>query len=163
VGGTDATLALAYQNLGSFDLFGGEIAATYLLGDAWEIDGTFSLVSKDQFTAARGDESEEVPLNAPKYKGTAAVRFNYDNVGLNGGVRFRAQSGFPGNSGVYIGDVENYNVFDIALGWKIPGFRELWLQLDVQNLFDTQYQPFVGTPELGRFAILRARYDWSPF
>jgi iron complex outermembrane receptor protein len=163
VGGTDATLALAYQNLGSFDLFGGEIAATYLLGDAWEIDGTFSMVSKDRFTAARGDETEEVPLNAPKYKGTAAVRFNYDNVGLNGGVRFRSQIGFPGNSGVYIGDVKGYEVFDISLGWRIPGFRELWLQLDVQNVFDTQYQPFIGTPELGRFAILRARYDWSPF
>ena len=35
----------------------------------------------------------------------------------------------------------------------------LWLQLDVQNLFDTGYSTFPGAPMLGRLTMLRLRYD----
>ena len=163
VGGKQSTVALAYRNLGDFDLFGGEIGATFLVSDDWELEGSFSLINKDVFTAQQGVDSEEVPLNAPRVKGTALVRYRNDRIGLNGQARFRAQNGFPANSGVYIGDVEGYGVFGLNLGYKLPFFQQLWVQADVSNVFNTRYVTFVGTPEIGRLIMLRLRYDFTPF
>jgi hypothetical protein len=33
------------------------------------------------------------------------------------------------------------------------------LQLTVSNLFDEEYQSFIGTPAIRRMGILRLRYD----
>lgn len=162
VGGTDATLAFVYENLGSLDVFGAEASATFLLSDEWELATTLSVVDKDKFeTKARG-VSEQVPLNAPTVKGTAALSYRSEG-GFNGQVRFRAQNGFDANSAVYIGRVDPFAVLDLGLGYKLPGVEGVWLQVDVRNVFDNQYQTFVGSPILGRFGMARIRYDFSPF
>jgi iron complex outermembrane receptor protein len=161
-GGTGSTLAVTYQNLGSFNLFGGEIAATFVLSDEFELEGSLSLINKDKFAADRpGRGEEEIPLNAPKTRGSATLRYESESTGLNGALRFRAQSGFDANSGLYVGRVDRYEVLDVGLGYKIPG-TDFWLQLDVQNVFDNDYQPFVGTPTLGRVILGRVRYDFNP-
>ena len=162
VGGTDATLAFVYENLGSLDVFGAEASVQFLLSDEWELATTLSVVDKDKFeTTARG-VSERVPLNAPTLKGTAALSYRSEG-GFNGQVRFRAQNGFDANSAVYIGRVDPFAVLDVGLGYKLPGLEGVWLQVDVQNVFDNQHQTFVGTPLLGRLALARIRYDFSPF
>lgn len=160
VGGTtDATLILTYRNLGDLDLFGGDLSATFLLTDEWELNVTASFVSDDQFTTGEGTAGEEVvPLNAPTAKGSASLGYRNAEVGFNAAARARFVNGFPVNSGVYIGDQEGYEVFDLNLGYRIPG-TPLTAQLDVQNVFDTDYTTFVGSPSLGRFTLLRLRYD----
>ncbi len=162
VGGTDAGMAFVYENLGSIDVYGGELSGSVIVSDQVELGATFSVVDKNEFRS-EGAGSELVPLNAPTVKGSAQLLYRNDDAGVNGSVRFRAQNGFPANSGVYIGDVDSYGVVDFGLGWRLPGFRDLWLQLDVQNLFDNSYQTFVGTPELGRFLLARVRWDFRPF
>lgn len=162
VGGSDPALALVYRNLGSVDVFGGELFGNVVVGRNWEVAATLSVIDKDEFESS-GENPEIVPLNAPTVKGTGALRYRDEATGLNGMLRFRAQNGFPANSGVYIGDVGGYGVLDFGLGYRIPGARNVWLQVDVQNVLDNQYQTFVGTPELGRLGIVRLRYDWSPF
>jgi hypothetical protein len=119
-------------------------------------------VDKNEFESS-GAASEIVPLNAPTLKGSASLIYRDTEAGLNGAIRFRAQNGYPANSGVYVGDVEAFGVVDVAFGLKVPGMRNVWLQLDVQNVLDNSYQSFVGTPELGRFGLLRLRWDYSPF
>jgi iron complex outermembrane receptor protein len=162
VGGTDATLAFVYENLGSLDVFGAEVVANFLLSDEWELATTLSIVDKDEFeTSARGVE-ELVPLNAPTVKSTAALSYRSEG-GFNSQVRFRYQNGFEANSAVYIGHVDAFAVVDVGLGYKLPGLEGVWLQLDVQNVFDNHYQTFVGAPVLGRFGMARIRYDFSPF
>jgi len=161
-GGTEPALALVYRNLGSLDVFGGEVGAQIVLDDRFEIAGSLSIVDKNEFTT-EGDNPEVVPLNAPTVKGTARLTYRDDGAGLNGSVRFRAQNGFPANSGVYIGEVDGLETVDLGLGWRIPGYRDLWLQLDVQNVFDSSYQTFVGTPQLGRMILARVRWDYNPF
>lgn len=162
-GGTDATMVLTYRNLGDVDLFGGDFGATFLVGDHWELEASASVVSDYQFLSGEGPSAELIPLNAPTVKGSGSVRYRNEDAGVNGALRFRAQNGFPANSGVYVGDVAGHGVVDLNVGYRFPGARNVWLQLDIQNLLDNQYQAFVGAPELGRFALLRLRYDWSPF
>jgi outer membrane receptor protein involved in Fe transport len=47
---------------------------------------------------------------------------------------------------------------DLTAGYRLP-ITGATLQLHIQNLFDEKYQSFVGTPEIGRMAILRLKYD----
>ncbi len=162
VGGSTSGMAFVYENLGSVDVYGAEFGATFIVSDRVEIVTNVSVVDKNQFESS-GATSELVSLNAPTFKGAAALTYRNDDAGFNGGLRFRAQNGFPANSGVYVGDVESFGVVDLGLGFRVPSFRDLWFQLDVQNLFDNSYQTFVGVPELGRMIMARMRWDFSPF
>jgi len=162
VGGTEPSLALVYRNLGSLNVYGAEMGATFILSDLFEFTGSLSVVDKDQFTTG-GDNPEVVPLNAPTVKGAATLQYRNDEAGVNGNVRFRSQNGFPANSGVYIGDVNAFTVLDLGAGFKVPGYKNVWFQVDVMNLFDNQYSTFIGAPNLGRFMIARVRWDLNPF
>ncbi|MGD8495367.1 MAG: TonB-dependent receptor [Gemmatimonadales bacterium] len=155
-GQTLSPILVTYRNLGDFDLFGADMSISFLLTDNWELAGTVSWVSDETFQAG----SETVPLNAPSWKGSLTARYRNDENGLTGAVRARFIDGFPVASGVYTGQVDAYSVFDVNLGYEIPGTDGLRAQLDVQNVFDDGYQTFPGTPTLGRFTVLRLL--WTP-
>jgi outer membrane receptor protein involved in Fe transport len=42
--------------------------------------------------------------------------------------------------------------------YAIPTTRAT-VQLSVTNLFDSAYRSFVGVPDVGRFTMLRVKYD----
>lgn len=155
-GGSDPALVLTYQNLGDVDLWGADVTLDLLLSDRWELRIGGAWVSDDQF-----DSGEElVPLNAATLKGSLGIRYRNQDAGFNGQLRARAVNSFPANSGVYVGDVAGHGVVDLTLGYEIPGYRQVTAQLDVQNVLDNSYQTFVGAPELGRFILLRLKYDF---
>ncbi len=56
--------------------------------------------------------------------------------------------------------MQDYDLVDLNLSYDIPGFRDLTLQLDVQNLLDEEYRSFPGAPRLGRLTMARARYTF---
>lgn len=157
-GGTLAPIVLADRNLGSFDLLGVDLSLAWYLTERWSLEGSASWVSDDTFVSGDGPETEVVPLNAPGLKGALAVSYRDPAGGFHGTVRARGIRGFPASSGVFAGDVENYGVMDITLGYRFrrPG---LWLQLGVQNVSDAGYSAFPGAPTLGRTTLLRLRYD----
>ncbi|MFW6084967.1 MAG: TonB-dependent receptor [Gemmatimonadota bacterium] len=155
-GETLSPILVTYRNLGDFDLFGADLALSYLVTDHWELAGTMSFVSDETFEAGE----EVVPLNAPTFKGSFTARYRNEDAGISGALRARFIDGFPVASGVYVGDVDAYSVFDVNFGYEIPGTDGLRAQLDVQNVFDEGYQTFPGTPTLGRFTMLRLL--WTP-
>ena len=160
-GGTFPALMLTYQNLGRVELFGFDMSATVILNNMWELDLGAAFISADEFTANEGEIDEEViPLNAPTMKGTGSVRYRNDDSGITGQFRARYVNGFPANSGVYSGDVEGYASFDVTAGYRLPFMQGVSLTVDVQNVLNTDYQTFVGTPALGRFTLLRLMYEF---
>ena len=177
-GGSIPAAALTYQNLGDVDLFGLDMSATYIAGQFWELGATFAFVNKDEFDTG----TEIVPLNASRRKGTASVRYRNEDNGFNAAVRGRVQNGFPANSGVYTGDVKGYGTIDLNFGYRFALRRPVTVQLDLQNLvtlngvcglsdsgagveascgaFSKMYQSFVGSPLMGRYAMLRLIWDF---
>jgi iron complex outermembrane receptor protein len=157
-GGTFAALVLTDRNLPAASLFGADLSLSLLLGSRWSLEATAAWLSDDVLTAGEGSGAGVIRLNAPALKGSATLRYRDTDSGLNGALRFRATKGFPASSGVYAGAVEGYQVVDLNAGYR---FRRtgLWLQLEVQNLFDTGYSTFPGAPMLGRLTMLRLRYD----
>ncbi len=153
-GGSEATMILTYQNIGSLNLGGADLSLTYLASDYWEIAVGAAWVSDEAFTAG----SEIISLNAPTAKGSIGVRYRNADSGWSGRVRSRFQDGFDANSGVFVGTVEGYAVVDLGLGYTFPR-SGVTAQLDIQNAFDNNYASFVGSPALGRLATVRLSYS----
>ncbi len=170
VQGARPELLLTYVNFGELDINGFDFSATALLSDAWQLGGTFSLISDDHFQLPLGADTQFVALNAPTKKGSAHLTYRNLPKGLNGEVRVRFNAEFPANSAGYVGlecvtgdpatgpCVDSFTLVDLTAGYRLP-ITGATLQLNIQNLFDEEYQSFVGTPSIGRMAILRLRYE----
>ena len=149
---TDPTaVMLTYRNYGDISLNGLDCSLTYYLNPSWSLGGNYSFVSKDLFETNLRD----IALNAPKNKFGANVQYHNTNLGLAAGIRMNFVAGFPVNSGVYIGEVESYSTIDVNAGYDIPFGPSPRLSLTVQNLLGTEYQPFIGAPDIGRLSLVR--------
>ncbi len=146
---TGNDVIMTYANFGDVTINGMDFAATYYLDDKTQIAGTYSWVDKNKYETAEGIL---VPLNAPAKKASLSVSTKlFDTFDLN--VRYRWQDAFPVNSGVYIGEVDDFAVTDITLGYNL--LEHSRIDLSVQNITDNMHNEFVGAPEIGRLAMLR--------
>jgi outer membrane receptor protein involved in Fe transport len=55
--------------------------------------------------------------------------------------------------------VKSYTLLDLTAGYRLP-VPGASVQLSVSNLLDESYQSFIGTPTIGRVAILRLSYEF---
>jgi iron complex outermembrane receptor protein len=69
----------------------------------------------------------------------------------------RYVEGFPVNSGVYIGEVQTYTVFDLDCSYDLS--RKTKFLLAVQDVFDKHYREFVGAAVMGRLLIVRLSHS----
>ena len=144
---------LTYRNYGDISLNGLDCSLTYYLNPSLSIGGTYSFVSKDLFETEVTDRN--IALNAPANKFGVNVQYINTNLGVGTGVRMNYVAGFPVNSGVYIGEVDPYFTIDLNVGYDIPFATRPRLSLTVQNLLGTEYQPFIGAPNIGRLSLVR--------
>jgi iron complex outermembrane receptor protein len=169
VNANGAQLLATYTNVNDeLDLWGLDLSGTVLLTDLWSVSGSASFVSDDAFETDRGGL---VVLNAAKDKGSVTVTYDDGARGFFGEVRARFSGGYPASSGVYEATaclpdapaetepcVDAFTLVDLNLAYEISALPGASLQLSVQNLFDEPYRSFPGVPEVGRMALLGARY-----
>ncbi|MGH7501542.1 MAG: TonB-dependent receptor domain-containing protein [Longimicrobiales bacterium] len=176
VNANGAQLLASYTNVNAdIDLWGADITATILLSDRVALNASTSLVNDDLFEYVVGSDTTSVPLNAPKFKMAGSVAYRDPARPFGGELRLRYTDGFPANSGVYQGTaciegsapaltiepcVESYTLVDVVANYRLPFAPGASLDLSVQNLFDTDYRSFPGVPDIGRFAMLRLRYEF---
>lgn len=153
-------LYLTYRNFGTLDLWGADAAIEALLTDRFSLLGTISWASDDFFPRSEVGGLSDIALNAPKTRGSAALRYRDDR--LTTSVRGRFTQGFPMNSGVYVGNVEGYSLMDLNVSYRLPiGAQQTLLTLDIQNALNDKHQEFVGAPFLGRVIFLQAQYQFG--
>jgi outer membrane receptor protein involved in Fe transport len=64
-----------------------------------------------------------------------------------------------GTGGIFEEDcVDGFAIVDLTAGYEIPNTRAT-LQIAVNNVLDAPYRSFVGVPSVGRFAVVRMKYD----
>ena len=153
-------IVLAYRNFGRVRVSGLDFSGTYMLDDAWSLYGTYSWVSRDYFPRALVGGVSDIALNAPRNKGTAALRYRNDASGLNGELRFRRTASFPGNSGVYIGQIAGYNLLDASLTLRPNFLGGAMLSVMAQNMLNLKHQEFVGGAAIGRLVMTRIQYNF---
>jgi iron complex outermembrane receptor protein len=166
----ESDIIVAYRNVGDVDYWGADLGFSWYFDDKFTLSGTYSHVSEDWFQINRG---APIALNAPKDKGSLGLAYRNARTGWTGEARVRFTTEFPAESagytgtecvtdnvGAYFGEkcVEGVALVDVNFGYKIPN-TPAELQMAVTNLFDTPYRSFVGVPDIGRFAIVRIKYD----
>jgi iron complex outermembrane receptor protein len=156
-------IILTYRNFGDVDFWGADLAAQFIVDANLSFSVSGSYVSEECFDFNEDgscSSSDDIALNAPSKKGSFSGRWADAASGwvFEGQVRY--SDGFPMNSGVYIGDVESYTVFDANIGYRLPMAPEATLTLTASNLFDNLHQEFIGAPELGRLLMLRLQYEF---
>jgi iron complex outermembrane receptor protein len=155
-------ILLTYRNFGDVDFWGSDIAFQYLATNQLSFSGSFSYVSEECFDFDNDGlctSANDVSLNAPQYKGSLGARWSDRVSGLTLEGRGRYVDEFVMNSGVYIGTVESYTVFDANIGYQLPFAPQATVTLTGTNIFDNVRQEFVGAPEIGR--LLLARLTWA--
>ena len=146
-------IMLTYRNYGDISLNGLDLNFTYYLSPSLSFGANYSFVSKDLFEDVDG--LGDIALNAPKNKFGVSVQYLNADLGLGVGLRTRFVAGFPVRSGVYVGEIESYYTIDLNAGYELPIGPRPRLSLTVQNLLNRRHQQFIGSPEIGRLAMVR--------
>jgi outer membrane receptor for ferrienterochelin and colicins len=175
VNAVGADIMATYVNAGDVTLNGFDAALRLTLTPNWSVSGGGSWVSDDHVRIPFGGVDQIVALNASPLKLNGGVHFQHLGRGLTGEVRARHSAEFPANSADYVGvnclNLENpppgaencvasATIVDLNFGYRLPVPYSPTVQLSVTNIFDEPYRAFVGVPEIGRFAMLRLRYEF---
>ena len=152
---------LAYRNFGDVDFYGFDVSFAYYADETWTFSGSYSHVNKDLFKNLAG--IADIALNAPRNKFTLGATANMQDRGVRVGFRLRGRSGFPMNSGVYIGDVKSALVFDTNVRYELPSLiteGTVALVANASNMFNQKHREFVGAPEIGRLVSVGLTADF---
>ena len=159
---TNSDLILTYRNFGDVNLWGTDIGLEAYATEELVFTGSYSWVSKECFDFnADGNcsSSADIALNAPTNKGSVGFRYDDRATGLVFGARGRFAGEFPMNSGVYVGTLDGYTVFDANVGYRVPGYEGFIVSLTVNNVFDNRHQEFIGAPRMGAVGLLQVQYQ----
>ena len=160
---TNSDLILTYRNFGDVDFVGADVGFEWHASSRTTLTGSYSHVSKECFDFD-GDgtcgSSRDIALNAPSNKGSIGLMYDNKVVGAFIGGRMRFSDGFPMNSGVYVGQVESYQVLDLNMGYHVPGYSGFIVSLTLNNAFGNLHQEFIGAPEIGRIGMLKLQYEF---
>ncbi len=162
---TTPDLILTYRNFGNVDVWGFDLATQIIVNPQFSMRGSFSFVNEECFafedsSSADCSRPTDIALNAPKTKGSLSARYDNARSGLSIEGRVRGLQGFPMNSGVFVGDVEGYAIFDANVQLRLPGVTGAAIGLAVTNVLDDKHQEFVGAPEIGRLILGRVMYSF---
>ncbi len=156
-------LLLTYRNFGEVDFYGVDLSAEILASDRVSINANYSFVSDECFDFNEDGNCasiDDIALNAPSHKGSLGLTFDDVTSGFTLQGRVRYTDGFPMNSGVYIGNVDGYSIFDASLGYRLPFQPDTQVSLAANNVLNNMHREFVGAPEIGRLLLLRVRRDF---
>lgn len=146
-------LIAAPRNYGSVSVTGVDLAAEYRINEQWRVGATYSFLSDNYVENIEG--GDDLSLNAPKNKGSLALRYANAGIGFRAEGRYRYTEGFRMKSGVYEGEIPSYGLVDLTLGYRIAGLNGLDITLTAQNLLNKVHQEFMGAPSVGRNLLVR--------
>lgn len=123
---------------------------------ALDLAAGYTYLDKDaDYGSALVDASFYV-LNFAKHRATLAVKWRIaENLELRIDNEYRRQEDNP----LRVGDDSTY-LGSLSLHWQSTLIERLSVSLIADNLTDSEYQPFPGTPAAGRQLGLSARYGW---
>ncbi len=156
-------IIVTYRNFGRINYWGADLSAQVRMTNRFRLNTNYSFQSDECFDFNEDgncSSSADIALNAPNHKGSVGLVFDDQVKGLSASGRVRMSAAFPMNSGVYVGDVDGYQVVDAAVSYRLPFQRNATVSLTANNLLNNLHQEFVGAPELGRLLLARVKYDF---
>lgn len=142
---------LTYRNFGEISLNGLDVNLAYFPSDQWSLTGSYSYVDKTLFENVDG--IADIALNAPGNKFKLGTSYTFDQEQLTLGAQWRYVGAFRQESGVFVGDVDEYSLLDLNASCLLPFGSNLRLGVDVSNALDNKHRTFIGAPEIGRLVF----------
>ena len=146
-------LLLAYRNFGKVTTSGLDLNLAYYASDVLMLSGGMAYIDNNFFENVDG--IADIALNAPRLKLKMGAQYALQDMGLRFGAQVRYSGSFRQSSGVYVGNVDAYNVLDLNVGYKLPIEQDMRLTLDISNALNNEHIEFVGAPMIGRLAVMQ--------
>ncbi|MBU2677531.1 MAG: TonB-dependent receptor [Gammaproteobacteria bacterium] len=116
----------------------------------------YTYLDKDEDYGSALVDASFYALNFARHRATLAVRYRFaENFELRLDNEYRRQQNNP----LRVGDDSTY-LASLSMLWKSTRVEGLAASLVADNLTDSEYQPFPGTPAAGRQVSLSASYAW---
>ncbi len=124
--------------------------------DRLQLGGSYTWIDKDADFGAADVDASFYALNYARHRATLAATWRVsDRLEWRMDSEYRVQRDNPlrTTSGRAL-------ILSASLAWEPPDGRGVGLALTADNLTDSDYQYFPGTPAVGRQVSLSARYAW---
>jgi outer membrane cobalamin receptor len=137
------------------DVVGAEVVMTWLW-DRLDLTAGYTWLDKDADYGSAQVDASFYALNFARHRATLALRYR-----LPGGFEFRMDNEYrrQEENPLRVGDDSAY-LASLSLVWKGRANGGFSAALIADNLTDSEFQPFPGTPAAGRQFSVRASYDW---
>jgi iron complex outermembrane receptor protein len=172
-GGFDpTTIILTYRNWPDFEIWGGDIGATFIATDWLSFTGSYSYASENFLTAEELGTPTALALNSPKNKASLGATYRSERLGLVAEARGRYVEAFPVKTGVYVSNdavgqectpgtcLEDYTLLDINLSYALPISRSTVVTLTGTNVLNNKHIQMIGAPELANVWLLRVQQSF---
>ena len=138
---------------------GADLAMEYFLNDDVTLWLNTSWVSQNEWIPGESND-DGLPfssyLNSPKMKYRAGVQYSKEKV--RGAIAYQHDDAFYANQGLFSGDVQEKNLFDVNVGYNVS--ENLKLDLSATNVLDQKYRAFPNMPVIGRRTVLKLTFDY---
>jgi iron complex outermembrane receptor protein len=138
---------------------GADLAMEYFLNDEVTLWFNTSWVSQNEWIPGESND-DGLPfssyLNSPKMKYRVGAQYSKDKV--RAAVAYQHDDAFYANQGLFSGDVQEKNLFDVNVGYNVSD--NLKLDLSATNVFDQEYRAFPNMPVIGRRTVLKLTFDY---
>jgi iron complex outermembrane receptor protein len=161
----DTDVIATYRNFGEVSINGMDLSLFYNATANWVLGMNYSFVTKNGFNIFKrpnrvffrnvDNTGNNIPLNAPGNKIALSVQYRAPERGYDVELRGRYIEGFPHETGVFIGEVQTYSVFDLNLGYDLPFSKGTRWSINAINILDKKHREFIGAPILGRLILTR--------
>ena len=138
---------------------GADLALEYFATDKLTFWGNSSWLSQNEWNPGE-ENDDDLPfqdfLNAPRFKFRLGMDYMVKD-GFQFSLAFQHDDEFNSNQGFYSGVVQEKNLVDASIGYRIS--NGVKLDLSATNLFNQQYRAFPSMPVIGRRLNVRATLD----
>jgi vitamin B12 transporter len=125
-------------------------------GDNWNVVGGYTFLDKDADYGAAQVDASYYALNFARHRGTLALRYRpTERLEFRLDNEYRVQQDNP----LRTGDQRAWLV-SFSAGWEIPVTTDLRIDLVADNLTDSDFEEFPGTPAYGQQLGLILNLDW---
>ncbi|MDG2108906.1 MAG: TonB-dependent receptor [Flavobacteriaceae bacterium] len=138
---------------------GADLSLEYFASDKLTLWGNSSWLSQNEWNPGEAND-DDLPfqdfLNAPRFKFRLGMDYMVRD-GFQFSLAFQHDDEFNSNQGFYAGTVQEKNLVDANIGFKLTDAVKL--DLSSTNLFNQQYRAFPNMPVIGRRVNLRATFN----
>lgn len=149
--GFNPPIVVGYLNYGEVDLYGLDMSLTKFISRDFILGINYSFISITDFLNPITGGKD--PINAPRNKGGVKLSYAPHNMDYSVTLNYRYVDSFPWSSGIFFGNINSYNIFDLHATYTLNKY--LSAMLSVNNIFNDRHVEIIGGPTLGRSIIFR--------